>query len=304
MSPVLASSCALLLTVVLELLAYTLGDAFLSRAGYVGARFVFQAVCCWLLGWQLMSSSLVGVFRSPPSSASPRPRRVRHRAPPTPSAASAVVAAVSATPITPAAYAARARAKALATRIGGSGTAINFKPITEVLEWPWESVMNAQREKARPPNDPLNPDVLSVTIVSDADAIEGGVRVRRRVRSISLSVERHIPPWIRKFLPAATVQMSEGLLSVPDARWAATLVESKTMVDYACIQEQSIFEVHPTNPEWTQWTGILDVVAGPSWVGKQAVNLLKTSKKGASASFIYDDQLKALRGRLQEMYPK
>lgn len=59
--------------------------------------------------------------------------------------------------------------------------------------------------------------------------------------------------------------------------------------------------MHPNNPNHTQWTGYLDL-CGKNWLGRQAISVISGGGQAPSPAIVYKDHLKALRGRLVELY--
>ena len=290
-----ASSLVFLMTGVMELQAYMLADRLLSRLGYEVARWVAQAVFCWIVGWQLMNATIVGSVaraqtsiaadelsslnqnsshhRRPhavasfsptsiPATTAPR-RRQRARSRPAGAAAvllpltpastsastsaSASVAAAafvsaSVSSVSPSldAFIRRERARVISSRLTDADVC-TFATLSVTFNYTWEQVLEAQRQKLRPPHDPLNPSIMSVTILTDAAdrVVEGGVTVKDRVRIIDSSIIEWVPQLLRGFLPAKAadgIRLQETLFSVPQARWAVTKLESKTCTEYLVLQ--------------------------------------------------------------------
>lgn len=158
---------------------------------------------------------------------------------------------------TPMTRAAAAFARVLAARFRASPNTLRFAPYTCTFPYPWDAVMAAADVKMRPPNDPLNPSVLSVKEIAALEEGEdvaeldfnggggGGSRsgsrrapllVRRRTRDIESSIVQWVPSALRWAFPVESITLREELSAIPAAHWALLRLRSMNLSSVGAIQ--------------------------------------------------------------------
>lgn len=250
-----ANAGAFLLIGAVELQIYMVADRMCARFDYAVARIVLQAFFCWIVGWQLMNRVVIGFIAAESKEAVKRVGSAagasRRRSSP---AAKGVNIAVTtrttpaAAPLSPlATFLVRKRASIISSRLADTG-ACHFAPMSATLEWTFEQVLEAQRQKLRPPNDPLNPSIMRVTLVSEGERVDSDVRIRERVREIDSSIIEWVPSMLRGMLPARAadgIKLREYLTHVPDARFASVFLTSVTCGDYVVLQVSRVALASP-----------------------------------------------------------